>query len=420
MNKKPGPRLPAVAAACAALFAGSAWAETPPPAPATPAADAKPAEAAAAVPAPPSLQPPMSGPLAVNPKPTSFDLGPVEKVYVTGFVSGFGQTQNNSTPGFKNSVFDVSNAQVIINKPDGVVQFFIQAGVYSLPALGVPYLTASDATKDFFGPLPQGFIKLAPTDNFSILVGALPTLVGAEYTFSFENMNIQRGLLWNQENAVNRGVQVNYTAGPLALAFSWNDGFYSKKYSWAWGSATYTFDEANILSFVGGGNTKTTNVSTIATPLFQNNSQIYNLIYTHTAGAWTFQPYLQYTHVPALPEFGAPKSASTSGVALLMNYNFDSDSTPAGWRAAGFNLPVRVEYISSTGSASDGAPNLMYGPSSKAWSITVTPTYQYKIFFARAELAYVQARSITPGFGFGSDGTKTSQTRGLLEVGLLF
>jgi hypothetical protein len=38
-------------------------------------------------------------------------------------------------------------------------------------------------------------------------------LIGAEYTFTFENMNIQRGLLWNQENAVTRGVQVNQTMG---------------------------------------------------------------------------------------------------------------------------------------------------------------------------------------------------------------
>ena len=103
-----------------------------------------------------------------------------------------------------------------------------------------------------------------------------------------------------------------------------------------------------------------------------------------------------------------------------MNYNFDSDSTPAGWRLAGFNLPVRVEYISSTGNAGNGAPNLMYGPGSKAWSITVTPTYQYKVFVARAEISYVGASSTTPGLAFGPNGTATSQTRGLFEVGLLF
>jgi hypothetical protein len=366
------------------------------------------------------MLPGMAGPLAVNPKPASFDLGPLDKVFVTGVVSGFGQVQNHKFPGDKSSLLDVDHAMIMINKPDGLVQFFLHAGAYSLPDLGVPYLRASDATKAFYGPLPQGFVKLAPTDNFSILAGNLPTLIGAEYTFSFENMNVQRGLLWNQENAVNRGVQVNYTAGPLALAFSWNDGFYSKKYSWAWGSATYTIDDANTVAFIASGNTKKTSVSTSATPLFQNNEQLYNLIYTHTAGPWTFQPYLQYTHVPALPEFGAPKSASTTGVALLMNYNFDSDATPADWRVAGFNLPVRVEYISSTGNATDGAPNLMYGPGSKAWSLTVTPTYQYKIFFARAEFSYVGTRKTTPGFAFGPNGNDTSQSRALFEVGMLF
>jgi hypothetical protein len=219
---------------------------------------------------------------------------------------------------------------------------------------------------------------------------------------------------------VNRGAQVNYAAGPLALAFSWNDGFYSKTYSWAVGSVAYTIDGANTVSLVAGGNTKVTNISTSATPLFLNNQQIYDLIYTHTAGPWTFQPYLQYTKVPALPQFGAPTSASTSGAALLVNYNFASESPPADRGAARFNLPVRVEYISSTGSPTDGAPNLMYGPGSKAWSITVTPTYQYKVLFARAEVAFVHAQDITPGFGFGANGTDTSQTRALLELGLLF
>ena len=51
---------------------------------------------------------------------------------------------------------------------------------------------------------------------FSIEVGALPTLIGDEYTFSFENLNIERGILWGAEPAVSRGVQANFTTGPLA------------------------------------------------------------------------------------------------------------------------------------------------------------------------------------------------------------
>lgn len=372
-----------------------------------------------ASPASPVLMPAMSGPLSANANPTGFDLPLLGKVHVTGAFSAFGQSQNNVLPGDRSNQVDISNAQIFINKASGLVQFFAQAGLYSIPALGVPYIRARDATTDFFGPFPQGFLKLAPTDSFSILAGRLPTLIGAEYTFSFENMNIQRGLLWNQENAVNRGVQVNYTTGPLAMAFAWHDGFYSNTYSWATLSAAYTIDDANSLSVIAGGNTRHTSASTIATPLFQNNEQIYNVIYTHTAGPWTLQPYLQYTHVPSLPEFGTTQAASTFGVALLMNYKFGADSVPADWRVPGFSLPVRLEYISSTGSAAEGAPNLLYGPGSKAWSITVTPTYQYRVFFVRTELSFVQTWKATPGLAFGPSGNDRSQVRGLIEVGML-
>ena len=397
---------------CAALIIGAvrARADDKPPA----------SDAASLAPATPSLMPALSGPLVANPKPVSYEAGPLGKVYVTGVVSGFGQWQSNVVPGDYGGQRDLSNAQVFLNKPDGPVQFFVELGAYSLPDLGVPYLRSNTATSAFYGPFSQGYIKLAPNDSFSIEAGKLPTLIGAEYTFSFENMNIQRGLLWNQENAVNRGVQVNYTKGPLALSASWNDGLYSNHWSWAWLSATWTLDKANTLAVIGSGNTTRTNISTTATPLFLNNEQLYNVIYTHIAGQWTLQPYLQYTHVPQTPEIGAMHDASTYGAALLMNYAFPSDAHIAGWKMAGVSLPVRFEYIASTGNVANGAPNLMYGPGSKAWSITVTPTYQYNVFFARAELAYVGTSDSQPGLVFGPNGTDKSQARALLEFGLMF
>ena len=384
------------------------------------AADEPAAPAEAAAPAPPTLLPAMSGPLAANAKPNTYDAGPLGNVYITGVVTGFAQWQDNVVPGDRSSQADVSNAQIFINKPTGLVQYFIQAGAYSLPDIGLPYVRAGKATNGFYEPFSQGYIKLAPNDSFSIMAGKLPTLIGAEYTFSFENMNIERGLLWNQENAVNRGIQANYALGPVALSASWNDGLYSDVYSWAWLSATWTIDKSNTLAVIGGGNTKRTTVSTLATPLFLNNEQIYNVIYTHLAGAWTLQPYLQYTHVPVIPEIGSLHDASTFGVALLANYTFDAASSVGGLSLSGFSSPVRVEYISSSGSVANGAPNLMYGPGSKAWSITVTPTYQLNSFFARAEFSYVGAKDTTQGLAFGSDGNAKSQTRGLLEVGIIF
>lgn len=387
-----------------------AWADETPPSP----------SASSSLAAAPALQPALVGALAANSKPMSFDAGPIGKLYLTGAVSGLVQWQTNVVPGDYATQKDLSNGQIFLNKPDGLVQFFLQLGVYSLPDLGVPYLRFSRATSDFYGPFSQGYVKIAPSDSFSVEAGKLPTLIGAESTFSFQNLNIQRGLLWNQENAVNRGVQVNYTKGPLALAASWNDGLYSDKWSWAWLSATWSFDKSNTLAVIGSGNTTRTSISTTATPLFLNNEQMYNLIYTHTAGQWTFEPYLQYTYVPRIPSIGAMQNASTYGAALLMNYACPSDAKVGGVKLAGVSLPIRVEYIGSSGLAVNGAPNLLYGPGSRAWSVTVTPTYQYNTFFARTELSYVGTRDTSPGFVFGPSGTDTTQTRALLEIGILF
>jgi len=84
------------------------------------------------------------------------------------------------------------------------------------------------------------------------------------------------------------------------------------------------------------------------------------------------------------------------------------------------SIPVRLEYISSTGNKNDGAPNLLYGPGSNAWSITVTPTYQYKLLFVRPEIAYVGTSSTTAGSVFGENGNNTNQVRLLVEAGILF
>ena len=374
--------------------------DTPPPA----AADAAPAAPTA------MTTPAMSGPLTASSTPTTVDLGPLGKPFITGAISVLGYSQNNEVPGDRSTRADLANGQVFVQQTDGVFQYFIQVGGYSLPSLGTPYLSSGKTPDAFFGAVPQAFIKLVPNADFSVQIGKLPTLIGAEYTFTFENMNIERGLLWNQENAVNRGIQGNYTSGPLAISVSWNDGFYSNRYNWLWGSLAYTFDPANVLSVIAGGNTDQTTKSTLATPFYQNNEDIFNVIYTHTDGALVLQPYLQYTRVPTNTDIGITHSASTFGAGLLGSYAFDPQ----------FSLAGRVEYIGSSGNANDGTPNLLYGAGSKAWSVTVTPAWQFQRFFVRGEFSYTKVSSATPGFVFGSDGTHTSQARVMVETGLLF
>jgi hypothetical protein len=174
------------------------------------------------------------------------------------------------------------------------------------------------------------------------------------------------------------------------------------------------FDSAKSFPVVAGGNYAHTGKSTLAAPLL-NNETILNLIYTYNAAPFTITPYFQLTHVPAASSVGAFYATSTYGGAILANYAFGDDSP-----LPGFSLPLRFEYISGTGNLANGAPNLLYGPGSNAWSITLTPTYQYKIFFARAEFSHVGTNSTTPGLAFGRDGMNTIQTRVLLETGILF
>ena len=405
-----GAQAPASTASTVASSAPAASAGTPAPAAAPTGAAAATVEPAAAAPVAPTplSTPAVTGPLQWLP-PAMFDAGPLGKLAVNGIVTGSGLWQSNHVPGDDTGQAALSNGQVFIQKADGKVQYFIEAGAYTLPALGTSFLAADKTVSDFYGPVPVAFAKVQAGKTTQFMIGALPTLIGAEYTFTFENVNIERGLVWNQENAVNRGIQVNQTLGKyLTASLSWNDGFYSNRYSWLSGSLTYT-KGPHALAFVAMGNAGQTAYQTAATPV-QNNSTIYNLIYTYTKGAWIIQPYYQYTNVPTNLKVGVLKGASTNGGAFLVSRAFKH----------GFSLPGRVEYITSSGSASDGAVNLIFGPGSGGTSVTMTPTFQKGGMYFRSDFSWVHASSYTSGDVFGKAGTSPNQARAIAEIGFIF
>jgi hypothetical protein len=407
MSYPKGTRVFAVAV-IAAVTTATALCQAP-----APASDAaQPAPAAAAAPAPPAAPtalstPSVTGPLS-NLPPAVFDAGPFGKIAVNGILDGLGSWTGNHVPGDNNVNAALSNAQIFIQKTDGWFQFYLQAGAYNVPAMGLPFLATDKTLTDLFGPVPVAFVKLQAGKNTSFEIGSLPTLIGAEYTFTFENMNVERGIVWNQENAVNRGIQVNQTMGKFAASLSLNDGFYSDRYTWLSGSLTYT-NGAHALSFVGGGNYAHTAFQNYATPV-QNNGSIYNVIYTYTKGAWIIQPYWQYTDIPTDAKIGILKGASTNGGAILLSRAFKH----------GFSLPVRWEYLASSGSAATKAVNLMYGPGSSGTTITVTPTFQYGGFFFRGDVGYVHVSDITTGDAFGLSGNQKGQARAMGEIGFMF
>jgi hypothetical protein len=354
----------------------------------------------------------MEGPLTVNVKPESFDIPDFGKIYVSGAVTAIALADSPKFFGQKDGYADLSNAQVFIQKVDGAAQFFVDAGTYSFPTVGVPYATSGNVNSATFGALPIAFVKYAPNATFSIEAGKLPTLIGAEYAFTYENMNISRGLLWNQEPLISRGVQANISTGPVTWNLSWNDGYYSDRYNWGTAAVTWAINSTNTLEVVGGSNFGTTDYGTSATPEIQNNDkQIWNIMYTYTSGQWLAQAYFQYADSGNSAAIGIGKDTSTTGAGVLVNYAVPNSS---------FNLSFRVEDIGSSGSVADGSANLLYGPGSKAWSFTFTPSYQSGPLFIRAEVSFVGASSTTGGAAFGTSGTSTNQTRFALETGILF
>jgi Putative beta-barrel porin-2, OmpL-like. bbp2 len=401
-------------AGAALAFAMMAGAQTP----ATPApADQAPAPATAPA-APPADQPaapaPLStfvltGPLQWLP-PATFDAGPLGKLSVNGILTGFSVFQNNHVPGDDSAQATLSNGQIFIQKADGKLQYYIQAGVYTMPTLSVPFVNAQNTLNSFYGPVPVAYLKLQAGKNTQFLIGQLPTLMGAESTFTYQNFNIERGIVWNQENAINRGIQVNQTLGKyLSAAISWNDGYYSNRYSWLSGSATLTKGHHSLV-YDGMGNLGQTVFETTATPV-QNNSYMHAVIYTYTKGPWIISPYFQFGKLPTNAKVGVPKATSATGGAINASYAFKS----------GFSLPVRVEYITSSGSATDGSINLLgFGGGSGGVTFTATPTYQKGGMYLRGDLATVHATSYTAGDVFGKTGTNANQFRGVLEFGFIF
>ena len=359
------------------------------------------------------------------PAPLTFSAGPLGKLDVQGIASGMAFYQDNSPAisglGGKNIGADISNGMVIVQKNTGQLQFYIQAGAYNFPTVGVPFVSTGSSVNSEFGALPVAYLKYAPTANFSMEIGKLPTLIGAESGFTYQNINIQRGLLWNVEPIVSRGIQFNYSAGPVSASVSWNDGYYSNRFNWVTGLVSYAIDSSNTVSVYAGGNVG--NSAGYSPNSYSNanivdgadDSDIYGLMYEYSSGPWMIEPYVQYMYTPAHPLLGINTSSANYGASVLADYSFTNTVSLGG----------RVEYLAADngGASGGGAAGSVtgFGPGSHAWSFTLTPTYQDGGFFARADLSYVNASEPYGWVGsIGTSGTNTTQLRGMLETGFMF
>ncbi len=363
----------------------------------------------------------MGDTLSFSDNPVGFKSDQFGDWSAQGVLTGLTLRQTNPVSTNESSYSGFSNAQLMIQKNDGPVRLFAQTGLYTIPTLGVPFMRAQPTTEGSFGYVPHAYVSLVPNRNWSLALGKIPSMGGVEATFTYENPNIQRGLLWVQTNSVSRGMQLNFEEGNFSAAFTWNDGAYSDVYNWLGGLASIKASERSTytVSWTGAVSGNATNNPT--TQLLTNNSQISNLIYQYTGDSWTVTPYLQYTYIPANTGIGINGSSGTYGAAILSTFHV----TPLVDGVAPkrhISIPTRFEYQSSYGnSLVDSAPaGVMYGPGSAAWSATVTPTMQWNMVFARAEFSYVKAFNPLSEAAFGANGMNNNQVRLMLEAGLLF
>jgi len=370
-----------------------------PPATATPAASASP-----------------------TPAPTPFASGTIGGVlYLYGIQSYAPNATgalDTATGADRQGRDDTSDMLVNAAYTSGLFKASITGGGYSFPTIGQAInptfqsCTGSACVNtNAYSAVPLASIAYTSKDqHLTVIAGKLGTMLGAEGIFTYQNVNVQRGLAWALEPVISRGVHVGYANGPWSVALEDSDGYYSGshraiEYSFGWAPSSTT-----SLTFVGinpGGNTPGNPTAGIA------NKSEYNLMYAHTAGKWQFSPYVLWVTSPSSAALGYATSESAWAASLLGSYTFSSQ----------YSLGFRIENVSNRSSTSDAGLNadlIGYGPGSGATTFTLTPTYKFATYgMARIEFSHVGLRNALPGIAFGPAGTATTQNRIGIELGVM-
>jgi hypothetical protein len=382
-------------------------------------------EAASAQQTPPSTNAPAASPPAsASPAPTPT---PTASPYAYGTIGGAFTVYGFQTNGGTNATGaldtptgadrqgrdDVGNMLVNASYTSGLYKASITGGGYSFltvgQAINPTFQHAANTYLYTWVPLASAQYT-SPDQHWTIVAGKLGTMLGAEGIFTYQNIDVERGLAWSMEPVISRGVHVGYTSGPWTFAVEANDGFYS-----GWGHVTPEYELAwspnlsTSVTFVGINPPRNTPGN--PTAAIANKSE-YNLIYSHTMGRWQLSPYFLWVQSPASTKLGYTSAESAWAASLLATYTF----SPL------YSLGFRVEDVSNTSATSDTGPNadlIGYGPGSGAMTYTITPTYKFAgNGLLRLEFAHVTLRNFTGGFGFGPTGSDANQNRFGLEFGV--
>lgn len=306
----------------------------------------------------------------------------------------------------------MSNALLNVNAGTGNLHVTATVGQYSFPTVGFPILPANapGANTDLYTALPVAAVQYSFNSHFNVGAGKYAALLGQESPFTYQNQAIERGIGWEMEPTISRGVQAAYTNGPWNLTLQENDAYYSGfqravegLVGWA-PSANTNLQFAFILPGANVGPNPTTAVG---------NKAEYDLMFTRTIGKLQVFPYLLFVNSPQSAQRAYTRSESATAAVLIAAWTFSPQ----------WSLPLRYEYAangSSTGDLSPNADLIGFGPGSHVQTITITPTFRFgNGGVLRLEYANVSLSSFSAGLGFGPSGTVSTQNRIGFELGVM-
>lgn len=308
---------------------------------------------------------------------------------------------------------DLSNALLILAKNTGMFRFSVTGGAYAFPVVGqaINPTTQQSSNSWLYGFVPVAYAQYVPNAHLTISAGKQTALLGQESAFTFQNLDVQRGLGFAAEPLISRGIRATYLQGKFTGDLEYNDGYYSGNsgraveglVGWAPSAAT----NLQFAFILPGVNTPGNVTSAIA------NKREYDFMLTQQFGKLQLLPYALLVDSPASENLGYTKSESALGLVLLANYAFNPM----------YSLAARYESYANHSGAGDTSLNadlLGYGPGSSATTWTITPAYRVNDLFARAEYSAVNVSGLLPGLGFGPHGTTTNQSRVVFEFGVQF
>jgi hypothetical protein len=379
-----------------------------------------------------------------GPKPVDFDGGPLGQLEFSAagdgyffLQSGTSSDPHNSIAGSKAAGAEINAWMVELNKPTGLFQFTVQLGEYQDINLGASKPTEVNGDRFTTGPLRSAFASIVPTDNFKISVGQVPSLVGYESVYPWNNPSALRTVLNVGQNSNSRGVQAEYAYGPLKGTVVFGDGYDTGVWNHVQYLVTDKIDANNSVFIYGIVSLGTTGPNTFAYgeggqsaggangnggqgELAVVNSNMLGAWYTWKMGNLSITPEVQFQWTPPINKYANVVSGGLSddiaketgnfGAALFGSYKFgDSPYSLAGWG----------EYATSHGSAAQDS--WFVAPNAELAGFAIAPGYQYKQLYTRLNIGYVHLLNAgTPAAGFGDEGTRKNQVVTTLEFALVY